>query len=300
MTDTSTQNDVVDTPAETPAEPAQETQETPQEPKPNGYQGDHFVEFTPEQQKRINDLSKKAGKAEREAAQLRDIAKQQFEIIEQIRRDQGTIVSHLQQGDFAKAEGLLKEQRLQAYNRGDLAAVDDINDKLTDLKFQRLKAEIPKPQPQPQQRGQSGEDIVTRAVNQGAITHQDADVYRAWATETDEYGNLKRPWVNEGDHRNTAAAIEGQAVFNNPSYANKSFADKLKEIDRRMGVQNKQAATNVLGSNLTRQQKNNTIELTDYQKRVAVKTRFAGPGKSDQDHIEAWKAQIAREKGVRK
>ena len=97
-----------------------------------------------------------------------------------------------------------------------------------------------------------------------------------------------------------AAAIEGQAVFNNPSFASKPFAEKLREIDRRMGVANKQATgSNVLsGGNLTRGNRANTIKLTPYQEKIAVKTKFAGPGKSSQEHLEAYKAQIAATRGA--
>lgn len=307
MTDTSNvSNETQDTVQETAQETAHETAQVETQEKPkasNGYEGENFVEFTPEQQKRFNDVRKLAGKAEREAAQLREIAQQQFEIIEQLRVGQQTIVNHIQAGDYSKAESALKQQRQEAYNRGDLPAVDDINDKLNELRIQkRLSETQEKQKPQQQQRGVSGQDIVTRAVQTGSITSGDADVYRAWANETDEYGNLKRPWVNEYDSRNKMAAAEGKAVFSNVSFSDKTFAEKLNEIDRRMGVMNRNTGgSNVLPSgNLTRAAKTNTVKLTPYQEQVAVKTRFAGPGKTSQDHIEAYKAQVAAMKGIRK
>lgn len=304
MTDTSNVSETAEQPEAVVEQETEKPQEQAEPQKaPNGYEGDKFVEFTPEQQKRFNDVRKIAGKAEREAAQLREIAQQQYEVIEQLRQGQTQIVNHLQESDFSKAEGALKAQRQEAYNRGDLPAVDEINDKLHDMKLQRRIAELQvKQQPQVQQRGFNAGDAVNNAVQSGAITPSDAEVYRAWANEQDEYGNLKRPWVNEYDGRNKAAAIEGKAVFSNPALSNKPFAEKLKEIDRRMGVVNQQAGgSNVLpAGNLTRTAKSNTVKLTPYQEQVAVKTRFAGPGKTSQDHIEAYRAQVAAIKGSRK
>ncbi len=282
---------------------AQVTQSTEQtettESKPEGYD---VVDFSPDQQKRFDKVYKDLKGYQRETHELRKIAKEQFDVIEQLRTGQNQIINHLQTSDYAQAESILKTQRQEALNKGDLAAFDELNDRLADIKIQRKLAErTEKERPQqPVQAGVNGVDVVNHAVQKGSITQQDGEAYRAWANETDDSGNLKRPWVNEYDHRNRAAAIEGQAVFNNPSFASKPFAEKLREIDRRMGVANKQATgSNVLsGGNLTRGNRANTIKLTPYQEKIAVKTKFAGPGKSSQEHLEAYKAQIAATRGA--
>lgn len=272
---------------------------------PNGYEGSDFVEFTPEQQKRINVLTKKLGKFERESGEYRQIAKQQFDLINELRSGQQQIVTHLQSTNYTEVESQLKAQKKAAWEKGDLETYESASEKLADIKIERkLQEKEAKRQPQPQQvqqRGVSGDEIVERAVNQGAISRSDADVYNAWATEVDDSGNLVRPWVNERDGRNTAASAEGKAVFSNPALQNKPFSEKLKEIDRRMGVQQRQANQSVMGSgNLTGNGKTSNVKMSPWAEDLAVKTQFAGKGKSRQDHIEAYRKQINETRSARR
>lgn len=267
-----------------------------QEKPANGYEGDNFVEFTPEQQKRLNQLAKKAGSAERESAELRKIAKEQYDVINELRNGQQQIVTHLQTTNYAEAESQLKVQKKAAFDKGDFDTYESIGEKLAELKIQKaLAAKAPAPQVVRQPgRPVSGNDVVEMAVNEGSITRNDAEAYKAWASEADAYGNPLRPWVNETDMRNTAAAIEGRAVFANPAYQNKSFADKLKEIDKRMGMQNKVTGQGVMpAGNLTGSVKTSNVKLTPFQENIAVRTKFAGSGKSRNDHIEAYRKQVA-------
>lgn len=293
-----TEEEPQETPQEQPTEqPPEQPQEQPteQEEKQAGYEGKNFVEFSPEQLKRINSLTKESKSWERKFNELDRIAREQYEVINELRNGQTTIVKHLQEKDFTNVEATLKDQRKAAYDRGDLNEVDNINDKLNEIRIRKLV-----PEKTPHQQRMSPQDAVNYSVQRGDISPQDADVYKAWANEADEYGNLKRPWVNAGDMRNQAAATEGRAVFSNPSFQNKSFAEKLKEIDRRMGIQNQQAVSNVMPSgNLTRPNKANTVRLSPYQEQVAVKTRFAGPNKSREEHIEAYRKQVLEVRGTK-
>lgn len=284
--------------SETTVEPSEtENKETESQKAQNGYEGNNFVEFTPDQQKRLNQLAKKAGTAEREAADLRKIAKEQYDVINELRNGQQQIVTHLQTNNFVEAEKQLKAQKKAAFEKGDLETYETVSDKLSELKINKAISEkSPKENKEVRQpqRSISGNDFVEMAVNQGDISRNDAEAYKAWAGETDAYGNSMRPWVNESDMRNTAAAIEGRAVFANPSFQNKSFADKLKEIDKRMGLQNKVNGQGVLpAGNLTGNAKMSNVKLTPFQENVAVRTKFAGPNKSRQEHIEAWRKQVA-------
>lgn len=272
--------------------------------KPEGWDQ---AEFNPEQLKRFNRVYKEMKDYQRETSDLRAVAKQQFEIIEELRQGQSKIVNYLQEDDYQKAENTLKSQRKEAYDRGDLNTVDEINDRLADIKIQKkLSAQqqvqqVKQPQPI-QYRGVDGDDIVNRAVQAGAITPSDADIYKSWQSETDVNGNPLRPWINESDPRNIAAATEGRAVFNNPAFKNKSFAEKLREIDRRMGTSNNNFSSQgvLQSSNLTRTQKSPTVKLTQNQEHIALRTQFAGRGKTPQEHIEAYRKQVAELKGIRK
>lgn len=289
---------------ETQNEPIQETTSTETVPAAtNGYEGNNFVEFTPEQQKRINTLTKKMGNYERESNEWKTVAKQQYDLINELRNGQQQIVNHLQTTNFADVEYQLKTQRKEAFARGDMDAVDEVNDKLTEIKLTKKTAELQaKLQPaRPIVQPNFTSDPVEQAVQQGTLSRNDAEVYQAWVNETDQYGNLVRPWTGERDSRNSSAAAEGKAVFSNPVYQNKPFAERLKEIDRRMGMTNQQMQQGVLpAGNLTRGGKNSNVKLSSYAENLAIKTKFAGPGKSNSDHIEAYRKQMAEVRGAKR
>lgn len=285
---------------------AQETTQTTEssDGKPTGFDR---VEFTPEQQARIDRIYGNMKRYETDSKEQRELNQRLVNELTSIQQHQQQIVSHIQGNDYQEAETKLAEDREAAWNKGDLKAFNAANDKLHEVKTQRLlaqrEAKNPKPQTQPQ-RDNSGERIVNRAIDQGEINPVDANIARSWMAETDPTGNLKRPWTQANDPRNYAAALEGQAVFNSPAWADKSIADKLREVDRRMGLQQQNSGQNVLGAgNLTRPKQNNTIQLAPEIEKVAIRTKFGGPkAKSDQDHIEAWKKAVlkSQSKGAKK
>lgn len=286
--------------------PVQQTETTDNQPivdnseqKPDGFDR---VELPPEAQKRFDRVYGNMKRYENSAKELQDIVAKQFEIINGLQTGQQQIVNHLQTQDFTDAESRLNTQRDEAWSKGDQRGWHQANDQLTEIKLkknlslQQQRQAVPVQQQQPAQTVNS-QDAVQYAVQRGEITPQDAHIFKSWATETDDTGNFKRPWVNAHDIKNTVAAIEGRAVFENPAFAQKSFAEKLREIDRRMGMtapqQNNQQ---VLGAgNLTRGNKNSTIQLDPAIEKLAVRTKFGGPkAKTDQDHIDAWKRAVQK------
>lgn len=279
--------------------------ETQTEGKPAGFDP---VEFSPEQKARFDRVygnMKRYEQSAKESKQANEILSEQLRALSE---NQNRIVTHIQQDDFKTAEQQLKVERQAAWTAGNSNAYDEANDKLRDLSVRRAMAEMqpPKSQNLPQQPylpKVSGEAVLERATQQGVITADEATTYRAWMDDADTYGNPKRPWINETDPRNPQAAAIGKAVFNSPALQNKSFGDKLREIDRLMGIQQPQANQNVLpNGNLTRPNKNNNVKLTDYEAKIALKTKFGGPkAKSEADHIEAYRqAKIkSQQKGAR-
>ncbi len=117
-------------------------------------------------------------------------------------------------------------------------------------------------------------------------------------SQTDSSGNLMRPWTQQNHPNNYAAAKEADAVFNSPLFEGKSMAEKLREVDKRMGIQPvQQGGQNVLGAgNLTRGKPNGNIKLDPKIEDIAVKTKFAGrdPKLTPQDHINAWAKAVAK------
>lgn len=291
---------------ETP-EPVQNGQEAAE----NGYEGKNFVEFSPEQKKRLDQISRKAGHAEREASELRDINQRLLRTVDQLQNDQGQIISHLQNKNFSDAESQLSAQRQAAWDKGDVTAYNAANDKLNEIKISKALAEQNKPRTvtptQQQVMGQpvSGGDVLNVALQRGEISPDEAVVYQSWASETDDFGNLKRPWVNQADIRNSNAAVVGRAVFTSPVYANKTWAEKLREVDRLMGLpasQTPQQGVLPAGQsrNLTGANKTSNVKLTPYQEQVAVRTKFGGSkAKTDDDHKEAYRQAVIKSKRSR-
>jgi hypothetical protein len=255
--------------------------------KPEGW--DH-VEIPDEVKPRFNRLYGEVKTLQRISREKDDILRQQSEAIEDLRKNQTQVVSYLQDTDFVKTESQLKEQRKEAYEKGNLLLVDDINDKLAEIKIEKKLSKLNKVNEQKE--APRGFDA-NKAVERANLSPEDMEVYKAWANETDDNGNLVRPWVNERDQRNIAAATEGAAVFRNPIYANRAFGDKLKEIDKRMGLINQNTASGVMGTgNLTSSKKSSTLKLTPNQEKIALKTQFAGRGKKPEEHLAAYKKQL--------
>lgn len=276
------------------AQPVQQT-ETPQA-KPDGFDAIDVRTATPEQiEARIGRLYKNMKRYETDSRDFRQANEILANQIQELRNHQGQIVNHLQTEDFKSAEQQLKDQRALAWKNGNSDSYDEANDKLRELSVRKAMAEMQPPKQQQIQQPYlpkvSGEAVLERATQQGVISPEEATTYRGWMDESDGYGNPKRPWINETDSRNPQAAAIGKAVFNSPAMQNKTFGDKLREIDRLMGIQQPQANQNVLpGGNLTPPRKNNNIKVTDYEAKIAIKTKFGGSkAKSESDHIEAWR-----------
>lgn len=280
--------------------PAENTQtdaprEAVEDGRPSGFDR---VEFTPEQKARVDRIYGNMKRYENDSKELREHNQRLINTVNDLIQGQQQIVSHIHGSDYQAAEGRLQEQRETAWEKGDLKKFNDANDRLMEIKTQRILADRDakaKPQQQQQQppRGMGAERLVNTAVERGEISPVDTNIAKSWMSETDANGNMKRSWTSEGDPRNYEAALVGKAVFESPAWADKPMAEKLREIDRRMGVQVQQNSSgqNVLGAgNLTRPRQNNNIKLDPKIEDVAVRTKFAGsdPKLTAQDHINAW------------
>lgn len=289
--------DVIDT-----ADHQQDNQEVTQEAKPEGWDQ---VDLTPEQQKRFNRVYGQVKNLERGLSDKDQLLKQQFDLINELKQGQTQIVSHIQNNDYERAEAQLKAQINNAYQSGDMDAFTDANTRLTEIRMERKAAERA-PRTETQQQVQPSQDYVEinsidEAVDYGVISKPEAAFYSSWQAQTDPDGEPLRPWTNKNHPYFRMAELEGQAVFNNPQYARLPLSAKLAEVDRRMGIMNTKPQQTVLpGGNLTPRNRPSTIKLSPFQEQLAVKTKFAGPGKSSADHMEAYRKQIQETKGARK
>lgn len=259
----------------------------------------------PEQQKLFNGMWKKHKTQERELSELREIAAKQFEIIEETRKGQGQIVSHIQNKDFENAENQLKQARKEARARGDEDAVDEINDKLAEIRVKRNQVASQPKQQQPQQRPRNATEAANYAASQGQLSTEEQRLIQVWQAETDEYGEVLRPWASDDDPRYLEALAEAKIVFNSARFATKTPEERLAEIDRRMGLKPREVEQQVMSSrqgssHLTRlngKGNNRGVQMSERAERMAVSLKYAGPGKSANEHIEAYRAQIANVRG---
>lgn len=269
------------------------TENTEHDGKPQGFDR---VEFTPEQKSRVDRIYGNMKRYENDSKELREQNQALMKSLEQLYQGQSQIVNHLQTSDFQDAERNLQSQRDQAWKTGDLEGYHKANDQLVEIKSRKAFAENqarqqPRVQQPIQQPRMSGERMVDTAVQSGEINPVDTNIARSWMAETDAAGNIKRSWTQETDPRNYEAALVGKAVFESPAWVGKPMAEKLREIDRRMGVQpQQQSGQNVLGSgNLTRGNSRSNIKLNDVERNIAIRTKFGGSkAKSDEDHAAAY------------
>lgn len=289
-------------PAETVVSQAIESQETPQdnsqtehpaENQDNKPAGFDPVEFNPDQKARFDRVYGNMKRYEQTAKEMKaanDLLADQLRVLNE---NQGKIVTHLQHEDFRSAEQQLKDQRAAAWQAGDSKSYDEANDKLRDLSVKKAMAEMqpPKQTEIQQPRRVSVEDTVDDSVRAGKLTHEEGEIYKGWQNESDQYGNVKRTWINPSDPLFQKALRVGSGVLDSPAMQNKSLGEKLKEIDKLMGMPQQVAQQNVLpGGNLTAPRKNNNVKLSDYEMKIAIKTKFGGPkAKSDADHAEAYR-----------
>lgn len=274
-----------------PSEPVQNNE------KPAGWD---MVEIPAEIKPRFDRIYGNMKRYENETKELRDINQRLLSTVNQLEQNQSKIVDHIQGKDFETAESQLMQQRKEALAKGDLDTFEALSDKITDIKLEKkLAKNAPRPVQQQlqQQINVSQEAMVETLVNKGVFTQDDAQIYRSWVGEADESGMAKRDWLNPKHPLNIAAAREGQAVFTNPAFINKPVADKLNEIDRRMGLmQPNTSQQNVLPSgNLTRGTPKSKVQLSPYQEKVAVMTKFGGSkAKTEADHIEAYRQAVIK------
>lgn len=130
-----------------------------------------------------------------------------------------------QQQSQADAEKLaqLKAAKKAAYEAGDI-------DKVMALDEQILEVKIPKPEAKPEPKEPERPDWLTPELEMEI---------RAWGNETDDSGQLVRPWFSQGHPKYARAASIAMGVLEDPEFQGAAPKEILAEIDRLMGVKEK-------------------------------------------------------------
>lgn len=275
--------------------------------KSAGYDPIDFATATPEQiQQRHDYLYKQIKDQKRTEGALREykkIAQEQSRRIDELTNGFTGVVSHLQEKSFTENEAQLEDTLQKAWDAGDHKAYVKAQTQLVLL--------------QSKKDGAAKEDKRAPArTEQKPIEYQDSGsglepedqrVVDSWQEEKDESGTLLRPWAynrsndpQRPDRQFARGLFEMKDVLEDDKFP--TMADKVAEVDRRMGVQKQGSKQTVMGGGLTGNRKTSKLTLSDKQRDIAVKTKFGGPkAKSDADHIEAYRKQIeiSKSKGVR-
>jgi hypothetical protein len=290
MSEENTEISATETPSASTAETVVHSTEA--RDKPAGYDPVDPSNSTPEQvQERLNYLYGQVKHSDREKKEMRSVLAEQSRLLSELTAGQQAVVSHLQDRSITETESSLKSQMQSAWEKGDNNTYFALQDKLDDLRIEKKLAAKSKSEPQSQQ-SKGAIDYAQQAQGTGELSQEEFNATNAWQSEKDENGNLVRPWAFGSDPNHRAALEEARAVFNNPRFANLPFDKKLEEVDKRMGTQKRTGGQNVMGGNLTTPSKQGKLTLTPKQQEIAIKTKYAGSGKTDAEHLEAYRKQV--------
>lgn len=263
--------------------------------RPAGYAPVDPATASPEQVKeRLDYLYGQVKHTGRENREMQNLLRDQSRIINELSEGQRAVVNHLTEKSFVDNEEHLTRQMQEAWQRQDNKAYIDAQNKLLDMRIQQ-RVQANQPQVRQQQNNQmpaNAAEIANRAVQTGEINHDEYRATESWQNEKNDNGDLVRPWAYASDPAYQAALLESRSVLSNPRFANLSYQQKLEEIDRRMGVQKRTVSQNVIGGSLTKPGKGAKLQLSDQQRKIAIKTQYAGKGKSEADHLEKYRQQI--------
>lgn len=302
-------------PFEGVAEALQESQEPTEPNKSEGKEPVDFATASPEEiQARFDYLYKQVKDNKRtkaEIRELRDIAAQQSEVINQLTSGFSGMAETLQTEKFQETEARLNQEIATAYENGDMQKYHAAQGKLTDLLLEKKLAEKEaknKPAEKtelPRNAGQAAQ----QAYSDNEISYEDQQFINEWQAEKDENGNLLRPWAYNSEYdpnqpdrispENRAAWAELYAISNSPRFRDASWPQKMAELDRRMGVKSRSNGQTVMGGTLTRPAKQSKVSLSPEQEMIAKRLKVGGPKASDADHIKAYKQQLEALKGAR-
>ena len=248
--------------------------EVKQEEKPAGYNPVDVKTATPEEiEARIKhlygqnrDLMKETRASKKELSEIK-AWKEQLESRQEVQAVD-TEITHLMQ------------QRKEARMAGDDDRVDEINDKIAELKSEKklaMKSEV-------RSKPEENEEEIDQAVI------QDMQAASLWGDELSDDGTFLRPWAQRSHKRYSDAISELNKIYYDPANANKTIEEKLAILERKMSP--KTASTNVLGKgNAPRTSGDKAPQLTADQKKWADRMyeRIKDPNERYKRYAESLK-----------
>lgn len=220
-----------------------------------------WVEFSPEQQEKFNDLYKQVKMSDARNQMKDQMLEKAMAKIEELEK-------RFSQTDQAEAEKILKTRLQEARDEGDMDKEFKILDEIMD--FRRSQKEQPKTKEQP--KVEIPDDPETRYVV-------------GLAQETDERGQPLRPWLVETHPRYKTMLTQATIIANEMELEGKEFSlpQLMKTLDERMNKKPNTRSPDPMGANLTSNKNANNIKpkLSNAEKAIAAKL-----GMSEADYLD--------------
>lgn len=236
-------------------EEAEESEEAVDDGKPKK----EWVDFSPEQQKKFNDMYKQTKMSDARNQMLTNMLEEQQKQLDELK-------GRFSQTDQAEAEKILKTRLQEARDEGDMDKEFKILDEI--MAFRRSeKQEKPK-----EQKSNLPEDPETRYVV-------------ALAQETDDNGQPVRPWLVESHPRYKSMLTQATIIAAELETQGKEadIPTVMKLLDERMNKKPNTRGVDPLGSNLTTPRSGPTIKpkLSAQEKAIAAKL-----GMTEADYLD--------------
>lgn len=240
-------------------EEAQDTEVLEQEEPVEEDPKKKWVEFTPEQQAKFNDMYKQTKMSDARNQMLTKMLEEQQKQLDELK-------SRFSQTDQAEAEKILKQRLQEARDEGDVDKELKIFDELIAVR----NAE--KPKAKEPQKQELADDPETRYVV-------------ALAQETDDSGQPLRPWLSDKHPRYKSMLTQAAIVAAELEASGKEadITSVMKLLDERMNKKPNPRSPDPLGGNLTTSKNTNNIKpkLSSQEKAIAAKL-----GMSEADYLE--------------
>lgn len=251
-----------------------QTQETPEtevseqiEPQEEGFDPKERVEITdPKVQRKFNDVYKQMKMSDARNRMLTDMNSKALEKITELE-------TRFNQTDHAEAEKILTSRLKEARESGDEDKADKILQEIIDF---RVDSKL-KPQKTEPEKVDPLNDPDIRAVYN-------------FAEETDDSGNLLRPWINakHPQHQNAMKLAGAVAIQVNSDFGYVDVGEVMRRMDDAMKSKPKtnggnSRAPDPMRANLTNQPPRGKIKLSSQELAVAQKL-----GVKPEDYLK-WK-----------
>lgn len=244
-----------------------------------GERWDH-VEFTPEQQRRFNRLY----------AQV----KRNNEVTKQLIDDNNKLVNRLHEleaqnttKELSQAMKVLRTARIKAYENGDFAKIDEIDEEIDKLKDKAKSVEAEKEKLTKQ--------IAKNSESVDVLTPEIREKISSWVTEKTPDGELVRPFADPSHNQHKRFMKVVEIILTDPDIDDKSPDEVFEEIDKALvvaglskRVENKNLKQTVLpslGSDISRKP---AKQLTQQQRYVA-RRMFPNEKDPEKAYLEAMK-----------